>query len=111
MSVVKVSRSALRAQQLVEAGLVDRRLAARERLDLLGQRSSRATTRWPSSAKQAAVTSPTQPTPITPIGSLPAVIAASLPLASGLGIITLDRARHPHHLVVGQRVEQALATQ
>jgi hypothetical protein len=27
-----------------------------------------ATTGWPTSAKQAAVTSPTQPTPTTPIG-------------------------------------------
>ena len=31
---------------------------------------SRAQTSWPSSAKQAAVTRPTQPTPMTPIGSL-----------------------------------------
>src|ERR671920_1670237 len=30
---------------------------------------SRAQTWWPSSAKQAAVTRPTQPTPMTPIGS------------------------------------------
>ena len=33
---------------------------------------SRAQTSWPSSAKQAAVTRPTQPTPMTPIGSLSA---------------------------------------
>ena len=39
---------------------------------------SRATTGWPSSAKQAAVTRPTQPTPITPIGSLSPVIASPL---------------------------------
>ena len=30
---------------------------------------SRAHTSWPSSARQAAVTRPTQPTPMTPIGS------------------------------------------
>src|SRR3954468_20877675 len=32
-------------------------------------RISRTTTRWPSSAKQVAVTRPTQPAPTTPIGS------------------------------------------
>ena len=35
MSVVKVSRSALRCEQVLEAGLVDRDLAAGERVDLL----------------------------------------------------------------------------
>ena len=39
---------------------------------------SRAITGWPSSAKQAAVTSPTQPTPITPIGSRSALTCAFL---------------------------------
>ena len=37
ISVVKVIRSALRRSISLEAGLVDRRLAARERLDLLGE--------------------------------------------------------------------------
>ena len=33
-------------------------------------RTSRTTTSWPSSAKEAAVTRPTQPAPTTPSGSL-----------------------------------------
>ncbi len=39
---------------------------------------SRAHTSWPSSAKQAAVTRPTQPTPMTPIGSLSGMKAERL---------------------------------
>src|SRR4029450_6775198 len=38
---------------------------------------SRHQTSWPSSAKQAALTSPTQPTPMTPIGGGPPVLMRS----------------------------------
>ena len=88
MSVVKVSRSALRASELVEARLVDRRLAARS-ASTFSATMSRAKTGWPSSAKQAAVTRPTQPTPITPIGSSSRRSpAAPLLFGFGLGMIT-----------------------
>src|SRR5918992_354321 len=60
---------------------------------------SRAQTSCPSSAKQAAVTSPTQPTPTTPIGSLSMRAAGYLAAATG-------RPRYGHHLPGGQRLEQ-----
>src|SRR3954466_11182999 len=41
----------------------------RRRESTFSGRISRTTTRWPSSAKQVAVTRPTQPAPTTPIGS------------------------------------------
>ncbi len=55
---------------------------------------SRATTWWPSSAKQAAVTRPTQPTPITPTGSRCSLILYSFSFFGlFLGMITsADRA-------------------
>ena len=44
---------------------------------------SMAITRWPSSAKQAAVTRPTQPTPITPMDRS-SLISASTMIAAAL---------------------------
>ena len=67
ISVVKCEPLAVSLDQLGQARLVDRHLAAAQRLDL-GSSMSIAKTGWPSSAKQAAVTRPTQPTPMTPIG-------------------------------------------
>ena len=55
--------------ELAQAGLVDRHLAARAATRPSRARCRAPTTSWPSSAKQAAVTRPTQPTPMTPIGS------------------------------------------
>ena len=78
ISVVKVRRSALRSQELVDARLVDRHLAARERPRSSPRSMSSAITWCPSSAKQAAVTRPTQPTPITPIGVARSCSAVSL---------------------------------
>ena len=68
MSVVKVIRSALRWSISVSPGswIVT---SPRESASTFSGRMSRAITWWPSSAKQAAVTSPTQPTPITPTAS------------------------------------------
>ena len=68
MSVVKVIRSALRWSISVSPGswIVT---SPRESASTFSGRMSRAITLWPSSAKQAAVTSPTQPTPITPTAS------------------------------------------
>src|SRR5262245_26075774 len=69
---------------------------------------SRAKTRWPSSAKQAAVTSPTQPTPITPIGSRSAT-RGRLPLAWGyLRHQHLGRGGDPDHLVVAERLQEVV---
>jgi hypothetical protein len=67
MSVVKVIRSAFRWISSVRPGswIVS---SPRESDSTFSGRMSRAITGWPSSAKQAAVTRPTQPTPITPTG-------------------------------------------
>ena len=70
MSVVKWSRSAFFATSSGRArarGSAPRRGAS---ASTFSGTMSRAQTSWPSSAKQAAVTRPTQPTPMTPIGSL-----------------------------------------
>src|SRR5680860_63482 len=92
---------------------------------------SRATTRWPSSAKQAAVTSPTQPTPTTPMlsRSRPRSLSRSSsltpqPYTSGsfrgrligqpldpglaLGDRHIDRSGYAHHLIVGKGLQEAV---
>ena len=69
-SVSKCRRSELRGDQLRQAGLVDRDVARCAGVSIFAASMSRHQTSWPSSAKQAAVTRPTQPTPITPIGGL-----------------------------------------
>src|SRR5262249_15927871 len=72
---------------------------------------SRATTRWPSSAKQAAVTSPTQPTPISPIGSLSAALfMARLHPLFPLLVRDLDLppGRDADPLVIGQGAQEAV---
>jgi hypothetical protein len=81
ISVVKLSRSALRASSSSRPGswIV---VSPRESASTFSATMSRATTRCPSSAKHAEVTSPTHPTPITPIGSLPCVIAAPSPVSA-----------------------------
>src|SRR5215216_3840332 len=69
---------------------------------------SRAMTGWPSSAKQAAVTRPTQPTPITPIGSFP---GATVHLSLFRLRIRDDHVRgpcHTEHLVIGKGIEQVI---
>ena len=108
MSVVKVSRSALRLSSSSRPGswIV---ISPRESASTFSGRMSRAITRWPTSAKQAAVTRPTQPTPITPIGSLLAAHRFALPLLRfWFGNLHVGRARHPDHLVVAQRIEQVV---
>src|SRR5688500_20344298 len=62
---------------------------------------SRATTGWPSSAKKAAVTSPTQPAPTTPSGSLS--IAGSLIMPARLQAL-----RDREHRLVGEAVEKSV---
>ena len=93
MSVVKVRRSALRLTRSARPGswIVT---SPRESESTFSWRMSRATTGWPSSAKQAAVTRPTQPTPITPTGSRNSLILYSFFfLILVLGMITsADRA-------------------
>src|SRR4051794_40811039 len=59
---------------------------------------SRTWTSWPSSAKQAAVTSPTQPAPITPMGSRAFMRRLTLQGLGGAGDVD--------HLPRGERLEQ-----
>ena len=65
-SVVNVSRSRLRSSSSRPGSWIGGVSPARS-VSIFSALTSIATTRWPSSAKHAAVTSPTQPTPITPI--------------------------------------------
>src|SRR3954468_22373754 len=59
---------------------------------------SRTCTSWPSSAKQAAVTRPTQPAPITPMGSRAVMRRMTLQGLGGAGDVD--------HLPLGERLEQ-----
>src|SRR3954447_24915365 len=59
---------------------------------------SRTWTSWPSSAKQAAVTRPTQPAPITPMGSRAFMRRMTLQRLGGAGDVD--------HLPRGERLEQ-----
>src|SRR3954468_2985842 len=63
---------------------------------------SRTWTSCPSSAKQAAVTSPTQPAPMTPIGSRSGIGGGELP-ERPRGV------RDRQHLALGQRLRQRVA--
>ena len=63
-SSVKRSWSAVLVDELRQSGLVDRTRPAKWLIFFSS--TSRTKTWWPSSAKHAAVTSPTQPAPITP---------------------------------------------
>ena len=94
MSVVKVSRSALRASSSSSPGswiVVSPRASA----STFSATMSRAKTGWPSSAKQAAVTRPTQPTPITPIGSFLASTGRFPFFGFGFGRITFAERAMP----------------
>ena len=73
MSVVKCRRSAFLATSSGRPGSW-MGISPRDSDSTLAATMSRAHTSWPSSAKQAAVTRPTQPTPITPIGSRSALM-------------------------------------
>ena len=68
MSVVKWRRSAFFATSSASPGSWIG-TSPRSSDSIFSGTMSRAQTSCPSSAKQAAVTRPTQPTPITPIGS------------------------------------------
>src|SRR3954470_13519985 len=61
---------------------------------------SRTYTSWPSSAKQAAVTRPTQPAPMTPMGSRDSFIRR-VRLAERLA-----RPRDSEHVVLRDRLKQ-----
>src|SRR5215207_9383009 len=98
MSVVKFRRSAFLATSSGSPGSWIG-TSPPERASTLSARMSRAHTSWPSSAKQAAVTRPTQPTPMTPIGSLSMTAAGYLAAAT-------RRARDGHHLLLRERLEQ-----
>src|ERR671914_2081690 len=73
MSLVKCSRSAFFATSSGRPGSWIG-TSPRESDSTFSGTMSRAQTSWPSSAKQAAVTRPTQPTPMTPIGSFSALM-------------------------------------
>src|SRR5690606_23731017 len=76
-----------------------------------------ATTSWPRSAKQQAVTRPTQPTPITPIASRFSVISLSVQLPCArcdsehllLGESMGERIDHPVRTALGLPAHQAQA--
>ena len=108
MSVVKVSRSALRCSSSARPGswIVD--LAARERLDLLGEDVARddpvAELGEAGGGDQADPADPDHADRL----SVSLIASPSPSSASGLGIITLRRARDPDHLVVGQGLQQAV---
>ncbi len=67
ISVVNVSRSRLRSTSSASPGSWIGSGAPERNDSIFSASMSTATTRWPTSAKQAAVTRPTQPTPMTPI--------------------------------------------
>src|SRR5215204_2200657 len=98
MSVVKCSRSAFSATSSGSPGSCIGTSPRASDATLSGT-MSRAQTSWPNSAKQAAVTRPTQPTPMTPIGSLSMTAAGYLAAAT-------RRARDGHHLLLRERLEQ-----
>src|SRR3954447_21821495 len=62
--------------------------------------TSRTQTSWPRSAKQAAVTRPTQPAPMTPIGS------RSVMRRENLAPENLGGSRYREHLLLRQRLQQ-----
>src|SRR5215212_2686 len=102
MSVVKCNRSAFLATSSGRSGSWIG-TSPRASDSTFSAKMSRAHTSWPSSAKQAAVTSPTQPTPITPIGSLSSVIEASrLPR----DLERPHRSGDREHLLLAERQQQ-----
>src|SRR5215208_6564123 len=67
---------------------------------------SRTWTWWPSSEKQAAVTRPTQPAPMTPIGWRSGMTGEATHGVQPWSSESLGRARDFQHLLLGQRLEQ-----
>ena len=108
-SVVKVIRSALRATQLVEARLVDRRLAAPQRLDLLGDDVAGddrvAELGEAGGGDQADPADPDHPDRLS---LRRCHRPAFLRLRLRVGDDHLRGPRHADHLVVGQGVEQVV---
>src|SRR2546423_15617973 len=69
---------------------------------------SRTYTSWPSSAKQAAVTRPTQPAPMTPMGSRDSFIRRGS-LRQGSSHLLAERLARPRdreHVVLRDRLQQ-----
>ena len=102
MSVVKCSRSAFFATSSGRPGSWIG-TSPRASDSTFSATMSRAQTSWPSSAKQAAVTRPTQPTPMTPIGSRSRSCGAE---ATREASRAPRRARDGQHLLLGQRLQQ-----
>src|SRR4051794_36899280 len=99
MSVVKCSRSAFLATSSDRSGSWIG-TSPRASDSTFACTMSRAKTSWPSSAKQAAVTRPTQPTPMTPMGSRSLMRRASLQRPRRLGDL--------EHLLLRERLEQRI---
>src|SRR5690606_9541278 len=99
MSVVNSSRPALRSKSSSIPGswIV---VSPRRSVATFPSSMSIATTSWPRSAKQVAVTRPTQPTPITPMASRFSVMSLSVQLSRARG----DR----EHLLLGERVGERI---
>ena len=110
MSVVKVSRSALRAQQLVEAGLVDRRSRRARAPRPSRARMSRAIDRVAELGEAGGGDQPDPADPDHPdrLSLLAHLLRSSLVSASGSASITFAERAMPDHLVVGQRLQQVV---
>src|SRR4051812_25903452 len=65
---------------------------------------STATTGWPISAKQAALTRPTQPTPMTPIAGL----SLAFTMRKLLLFVFAQRGRDREHLALVERLQQGV---
>src|SRR5437764_9860229 len=98
ISVVKWSRSRFRSSRSARPGSKIG-TSPRRRDSTFSRTMSRQCTSCPSSAKHAAVTSPTQPAPITPIGSRSGTLGAYL--SQGL-----RRTRDPEELALRQRLRE-----